>query len=134
MSKNFRKISAKYIVYSDWCIPKSIPLLPESENENNKPWSWWIKYDTLHYLDDKLEEHTLEPDCAASRGDFDYKRPDEEEDTTDDCQYVECYKCGECIEEEDWLKKDNENICKKCVEKEKEKTKKVISVKIKKEE
>ena len=123
MSNNFRIISAKYIVYSDWYIPKSIPLLPESENESNKPWSWWIKYDTLHYLDDKLEEHTIEPDCAASRGDFDYKRPDEEEDKTNDEGWccVECYNCKGAINGEDWLKIDSENYCKECVEKQKEK-------------
>ena len=117
---SYRTISAKYVIFSDWYIPKSIPLLPESENEFGKAWSWWIKWDTLHYYDDKLEEHTIEPDCAASRGDFDYKRPDETKDKMEEDQYVVCNDCNECIEEEDWLKKDDKNYCKKCVEKEKE--------------
>jgi len=69
-----RVITARYDAYSDFRIPKNVPLLSVEDNEEGKPWSWWIKYDTLHYIDDKGEEHEIEAYFSASKDD-DFKRP-----------------------------------------------------------
>jgi len=84
-----RVIVAYYNLASSFRVPKDVPLLSSAENDKcggiETPWSWWIKWDTLHYIDDKGVEHSIEPYCAAS--DCDYKRPanvEEEEDESDD--------------------------------------------------
>ena len=86
-----RVILAQYISESCFRVPKNVPLLSKEDNENkefwNKPWSWWIKWDTLHYIDDKGVEHSIQPEYSAT--DYDYKRPsdiseDEEPDDEDD--------------------------------------------------
>ena len=88
-----RTIIASYTVSSEWKIPKDIKLLSEEENKKAKgniPFSWWIKYDTLYYIDEDGEEQELEAEYKASESDF--KRPDEvtEED--------ECSEACGCIE------------------------------------
>jgi hypothetical protein len=81
-----RVILADYLLTSTFRVPKGVPLLEENENICDKAWSWWIKWDTLHYIDDKGVEHTIEAYCSAS--DDGFKRPDkvemEDEDTDDD--------------------------------------------------
>ena len=70
-----RTLYVEYCYTSIFKISSKIPLLTVEENnkveENNiKPWSWWIKWDTLHYIDDKGEEHTITPELSASEADF----------------------------------------------------------------
>ena len=81
-----RVILADYHLTSTFRVPKGVPLLEESENICDKAWSWWIKWDTLHYIDAEGDEHTIDAYHSASHSDF--KRPDkvemEEEDTDDD--------------------------------------------------
>ena len=77
-----RVIRADYNLSSTFRVPKGVPLLSVEENDGEKAWSWWIKWDLLMYIDDKGVEHTIEPYSCAS--DDDYKRPDAVSDDTDD--------------------------------------------------
>jgi len=101
-----RVIIARYEVQSDFRIPKNIPLLSNEDNDGagEKVWSWWIKWNTLHYIDDKGEVQTIEPYSDAR--DDDLKRPsfgeeDEEQETDDE-------------EEEHYIDDCDEDNCKKC--------------------
>lgn len=81
-----RVIRADYLLTSTFRVPKNVPLLAENENDCDKAWNWWIKWDTLHYIDDKGVEHEIEAYYKASEG-HDFKRPDkaeESEEETDD--------------------------------------------------
>jgi len=71
-----RVIIANYNLCSCFRVPKDVPLLSNEENKFGKPWSWWIKWDTLGYVDDKGVEHEIEAYSSASEGDYDFKRPD----------------------------------------------------------
>jgi hypothetical protein len=122
-----RIITAKYDAYTDFHIPKNVPLLSVEDNESDKAWSWWIKWDELHYIDDKGEEHEIE--AYRSAFDCDLKRPDEitenEEDGWDDCEKCgqlfenepDCPKiCGECEKDEDDEKIEDVGECGRCGE------------------
>jgi midasin (ATPase involved in ribosome maturation) len=91
-----RVIIARYEIQSDFRIPKNIPLLSYQDNddEGEKAWSWWIKWNTLHYRDDKGVEHEIEPYNNAR--DEDLKRPawDEEEEQESDDEEEENPKNG----------------------------------------
>lgn len=56
-------ITARYDAYSTFHIPNDIPLLSNEDNDDEgvKAWSWWIKWNILHYIDDKGVEHEIEP-------------------------------------------------------------------------
>ena len=84
-----RLLVADYIMSSGFKIPSNVPLLSTEENDKapeKTPWSWWVKWDKLHYYNDKGEICEIEPDYSAS--DFDFKYPSEmdfdEVDTDDD--------------------------------------------------
>jgi len=59
-------IVAEYKTSSSFTVPKGVPLLPKAENEvkkfSNAPWTWWVIWDTLRYIDDKGVEHEIAPD------------------------------------------------------------------------
>jgi hypothetical protein len=81
-----RTIIARYSVSSEWKIPKELKLLSEEENKKAKgniPFSWWIKWDTLHYYDADGVEQELEAEYQASEH-TDFKRPDEMEEEDDE--------------------------------------------------
>ena len=73
------KVIAEYKCYAVFKIPKDITLLSVDENnkvgEENVPFSWWIKYDTLYYYDSNCKVVKIECDNYASDS-HDYKRPD----------------------------------------------------------
>ena len=82
-----RRILATYHVQSSFSIPDNLKLLSNEENDKvekgiNHPFSWWIKYDTLHYYDKDGEEHEITTTYAAHESD--YKRPNETEDEEDE--------------------------------------------------
>lgn len=90
-----RLITARYNACSDFRIPKNIPLLSVEDNVEDKAWSWWIKYDTLYYVDDKGEEHEIEAYHAASR-DEEFKRPEsvhEGDDGEDEDEWADDHLC-----------------------------------------
>jgi hypothetical protein len=77
-----RKIMVNYNVYGEFMIPKNIPLLSSDDNVPGLPFSWYVKWNTLHYLDADGNEMTIEPRYDLST---DFKCPDGvEEDETDD--------------------------------------------------
>jgi hypothetical protein len=71
-------VQCKYTVYGSYSLPKSVKLLSVEENkkvgDEDKPFSWYIKWDTLHYFDAEGKKHTVigrESDCD------DWKHPNE---------------------------------------------------------
>lgn len=67
-----------------WRIPSSIPLLSVDDNKEGEAWSWYIRYGTLHYLDEDLNEHELEPDIPTTDAPYDREPEDIEEDEDDE--------------------------------------------------
>jgi hypothetical protein len=63
-------------------LPEGVTLLSVEQNTGAVPWSWWIKWDTLYYLDADLKEHEVEG--TAVRDDQAFKRPIEGSETVDD--------------------------------------------------
>lgn len=60
-----RTITATYRSYTHFTIPSDVPLLSIEENtmdkfENEVPWSWYIRYDTLIYYCNEGKEHEIE--------------------------------------------------------------------------
>jgi hypothetical protein len=111
-----RVITAKYNAYSDFRIPKNVPLLSVEDNESDKAWSWWIKWDKLNYVDDKGEHHEIKAFHSASE-DEEFKRPDDVQedeyttgDTDDEDGWDDCEKCGQLFENEP----DCPKICGEC--------------------
>ena len=82
-----RIFTASYISYLQVNIPKNLPLLSVEHNEAAKegvPWSWYIRWGVLHYMDADGKEHQIE---GGETCESDYKRPDnvkEEDDGEDD--------------------------------------------------
>lgn len=93
-----RAIVANYLVSDSFKIPKNIPLL--SVNENSKintldkiPYSWWVRYGTLYYYNDKKKVCRIEcysnyedkkhPQSYES-DDNEYYDSEEESDETED--------------------------------------------------
>jgi hypothetical protein len=80
-----RTITASYISYQTYTIPDTVTLLSVEENNKVKdavPFSWYIRWGILYYLDEHREKHTIHPDDEPST---DWKRPaecysDEEDD------------------------------------------------------
>ena len=71
-----KELIVTYVVHVPIPIPDSIPLLPEEENEAGKPWSWYVRWNDLYYLDDKGVEHCLrDPNCEPQEY-ANWKRPD----------------------------------------------------------
>lgn len=67
-------IHANYSVRDTFEIPDTVRLLPIHENVRGAPWSWWVVWGTLYYLDSLLVEHEIQPVyCASDAGNF--KRP-----------------------------------------------------------
>ena len=73
-------ITAYYNARTVFEIPASLPLLSVEENAQGKPWSWYILWNDLHYLDDKLVEHVIKGEEPF----INKKCPSEEEMTTED--------------------------------------------------
>ena len=79
-------VRCTYTIYASYSLPKSVKLLSVEENNNLgfdevKPFSWYIKWDTLHYFDAEGKEHTVrggEPDTD------DWKRPNENSEVIDE--------------------------------------------------
>ncbi len=84
-SFNMRTITASYISYIAFRIPDSIKLLSVEENDKVKtkdvPFSWYIRWSTLYYLDQDGNEHTIEPDDEPSTN---WKHPDRIEEDEED--------------------------------------------------
>ena len=78
-----RTIIANYSSSTIFQIPKSLKLLSKKENdkihEENIPFSWWIKWDTLNYYDENGEVQKIEGDNSS-----DMKRPDDVEEEEED--------------------------------------------------
>ena len=76
-----RKIVASYTAYSEFKIPKNIPLLSTADNIPNTPWSWYIKWNTLFYIDGDGNEKEIDKRYEIEP---DFKNPDNyESDDTD---------------------------------------------------
>jgi hypothetical protein len=68
-----------YSINSWFSLPQGVKLLSVEENKKAKegtPFSWWIKWDTLHWYDTEGVEHEEEGSAAGMNG-FDFKRYDE---------------------------------------------------------
>jgi hypothetical protein len=83
-----RMLIATYHVSSGFKVPPHIPLLSVEENRegpcgSSRPWSWWIKYDTLHYYDAEGKEHLIEPEYRAYESDFKHTDEQKFEDDPD---------------------------------------------------
>jgi hypothetical protein len=94
-----RMLVVDYCVSSGFKVSSKIPLLSVADNNEVKygekrPWSWWVKWDTLEYYDDKGEIKTIQPDYSASEADFKYPMGNSEyfeddEESDDDSDDVE---------------------------------------------
>lgn len=60
-------IRANYAMDSTWELPVGLKLLTEEEMEKledkNVPFSWWIRWNELHYYDADMKVVTLQPTC-----------------------------------------------------------------------
>lgn len=68
-----------YSINSKFDMPQGVKLLSVEDNNKAKegtPFSWWIKWDTLHWYDADGDEQTVEGSAAGCNG-FDFKRYDE---------------------------------------------------------
>lgn len=57
-------ISATFVGNSYFKVPKGVPLLSMEENakvDGPVAWSWYVRWNTLHYLDADLKEHEIAP-------------------------------------------------------------------------
>ncbi len=57
-------------------LPRGVKLLNLEDNKkamDGTPFSWWIKWDTLHWYDADGAEQEVEGDASQ----YDYKRPQE---------------------------------------------------------
>jgi hypothetical protein len=106
-TKTLRRLVATYEVYSLLTIPADLFLLPVEEegdrgagNWDEKEYgSWYVRWDTLHYIDKNLKEQTL--DLHEERCDENRKLPEKvefedytEHEDTDDEEEGDC-DCGE---------------------------------------
>ena len=93
-----RSITAYYTNYIQFDIPKGLPLLSVDDAEFCKygtPWSWFVRYGTLHYFDADRKEHKIE----GENQDADYKNADSiTEESDNECE-EDCEE--ECCQEED---------------------------------
>jgi len=71
-------IRAQYSVCDTFEIPDTVRLLPLNQNVKGTPWSWWVVWGVLYYLDESLEEHEIYPLLSGSDGNF--KQPTSFED------------------------------------------------------
>jgi hypothetical protein len=72
-------LEVSYTVPVFFDIPEGVVLLPPAVNERapvGTPFTWWIKYKTLHYIDYNCKEQTVDGDDA-----IDFKRHDENTET-----------------------------------------------------
>ena len=91
-----RTLAVDYNCDSIFKISSKIPLLSVEDNKNctgvtKVPWSWWVKWDRLHYYDIKGNEKIIEPYSSGSMM-RDFKYPIEgsetfEEDGDDESDY-----------------------------------------------
>lgn len=61
-------LEVSYISYATFALPKGVVLLKPSENKAAKegtPFTWWIKWKTLHYYDAKGVEQEIEGDDCS---------------------------------------------------------------------
>lgn len=60
-------IRANYAMDSTWELPVGLKLLTEEEMEKLEdkkvPFSWWIRWNELHYYDADMKVVTLQPTC-----------------------------------------------------------------------
>jgi protein MAK16 len=95
-----RIITASFTSYVDFIIPKNLPLLSVDDNEavteENVPFSWWVKWGTLHYYDADGEVHDIQLNSESNGG----KRPNDFEDEDDGEEYED--------EEEEEEKEDSD--------------------------
>ena len=80
-----RTISASYEVSVDFVIPKNVRLLDfnDSNNCNGNPFSWYFRWNALHYFDAKGVQHTIEKNSET----HDNKRMEfvnDEDDSSDE--------------------------------------------------
>jgi hypothetical protein len=78
-------ISVKYTVYDQFVIPKGVSLMTAEEieayhekRERNMILPigyWYVKWNTLHYINSKGDEIEVESEWSAPI-DYDWKRPD----------------------------------------------------------
>jgi hypothetical protein len=98
-------IRANYAFDSTWELPVGLKLLTEQEMEKleNKevPFSWWIRWNELHYYDADMKVVTLQPTCDYQDNDEAVKWPLDtemwEDDVMDDedCTRKTCAECNE---------------------------------------
>jgi len=84
-----RVILANYNLCDVFKIPKNIPLLSVEENNKvldnnlfNVPYSWYVRWGTLYYFDDKKNECKIK--CYLNSSDTSKKHPDSYESDEDD--------------------------------------------------
>lgn len=72
-------VIVSYSITSWFSLPQGVKLLSVDDNKKAKegtPFSWWIKYDTLHWYDADGVEQEEEGSAAGYNG-FDFKRYNE---------------------------------------------------------
>ena len=94
-------LEVTYTVYCTFKLPEGVHLLTPSENRKAQekketvPFSWWIKWQTLHYIDAEGNECEVEGDACDGQ----MKYHDEGSEVYNDND--------ECDSEFDWKAKTN---------------------------
>jgi hypothetical protein len=57
-------VIVNYRFNSKFKIPIGVRLLSDEENNEDKPFSWWVKYDILYYYDENMNVISIDPDEA----------------------------------------------------------------------
>lgn len=73
-------IIATFVGSSHFKVPEGVPLLSKEENDKvDGPvaWSWYVRWNRLHYLDADLKEHKVPPYLNAEHDGIDWKHPED---------------------------------------------------------
>ena len=108
-----RVLIARYDHTTVFRVPKNLPLLSQDDNEGAEeytPYSWWIKWNTLYYYDEKKEIQEINlysenvctkrpTDIEEEEEDFDSddEEKEEEEDEEEEDEKVKCVCCNETV-------------------------------------
>ena len=76
-------VRASYVQDVSFTLPSGVKLLSHEEKEPDVPFSWWIRWNTLHWLDKDLVEHEVDgvlEDACYKTVEEDLIQMDEEDD------------------------------------------------------
>ena len=97
-----------YAPVTRFVLPHGLKLMTDEECQlapEKAPFSWWVRWDTLHYYDENGDIHEIQPTKCQDYDEMKYPH----ESTL--CSGYVCKNCGEEINDDDRI-----NYCKFCNE------------------